>query len=180
MPRRRQLCFGTPEKLSLRAEVSRTIVEKAKKKPNIILWVVLHLMLAIYSLSGVFTKLAGTQEFLSPKFILYYGAVLVILGIYAIGWQQIIKRMPLTAAYANKAIGFLWACVYGILFFNEQITIGKIIGGAIVAAGVILFATAGDNEEPKSSPEANEGGEVDFAAESIELPAEDTEEGGDV
>ena len=56
----------------------------------------LHILLAVYSVGNVFSKLAADVPFLSPRFILYYGIVLLILGIYAIGWQQVIKRMPLT------------------------------------------------------------------------------------
>ena len=113
---------------------------KESKKSKIIVWIVLHVMLALYSLGSVCSKIAANEEFLSFRFCLFYGLVLVILAVYALGWQQIIKRMPLTAAYANKAISVVWACVYGVIFFDEQITVGKILGGAIVAAGVILFA----------------------------------------
>lgn len=113
---------------------------KESRKSKIIVWIVLHVMLALYSLGSVCSKIAANEEFLSFRFCLFYGLVLVILAVYALGWQQIIKRMPLTAAYANKAISVVWACVYGVIFFDEQITVGKILGGAIVAAGVILFA----------------------------------------
>ena len=54
----------------------------------------LHIMLMIYSMSGICSKLAAGQKFLSFKFCLYYGLIIVLLGFYAIGWQQIIKRMP--------------------------------------------------------------------------------------
>ena len=57
--------------------------------------VFLHIVLMIYSLLGICSKLAAGEEFLSVRFIFYYGIVLTNLFVYAIVWQQIIKRMPL-------------------------------------------------------------------------------------
>lgn len=110
--------------------------------------ILLHFIIAIYSLSGVFSKIAGTMPFLSLGFCLSYGMVIVILGIYAIGWQQIIKRMPLTTAFANKACTVVWGLIYGVLFFQEKVTIGKLAGIALVIWGVILYA--GSNQEAEN------------------------------
>jgi len=77
----------------------------------------LHGILMLYSMGGIFSKLAGAEPILSFKFCLYYGMIIGILGIYAIGWQQIIKRMPLTTAFANKAVTVVWD-LFGALFFS--------------------------------------------------------------
>lgn len=102
----------------------------------------LHLMLMVYSMSGIFSKLAAEQPFLSFRFCLYYGAIIALLGLYAIGWQQIIKRMPLTLAFANKAVTTVWGLVWGLLFFKESVTWGKLAGIALIVAGVVVFSTA--------------------------------------
>lgn len=108
----------------------------------------LHLLLMVYSFSGIFSKLASGQPFLSFKFIFFYGMIIFLLGIYAIFWQQIIKRMDLSEAYANKAVAIVWGIVWGFLFFHEAITIGKIIGAIIIIAGVVLFTLErGDENE---------------------------------
>lgn len=109
--------------------------------------VVLHLLLLLYSTSGVFSKLAAGESFLSFRFCLYYGAIIALLGIYAIGWQQIIKRLPLTTAFANKAVTTAWGLVWGLLFFHEQVTVGKLLGVGLVIAGVILYSTAKEDAE---------------------------------
>ena len=57
-------------------------------------------------------------------------------------WQQIIRVLPLTTAFANKAVTTAWGLLWGLLFFHEQITIGKIVGVALVISGVILFSAA--------------------------------------
>lgn len=107
----------------------------------------LHLMLMIYSMSGICSKMAAKQEFLSLEFCLYYGAIIILLGFYAIGWQQIIKRLPLTTAFANKAVTVAWGIVWGFLFFDEPITSGKIVGVLMVVGGIVMYALADEAEE---------------------------------
>ena len=106
----------------------------------------LHLLLAVYSANGVLSKLAAGQTFLSWPFLLLYGGVIFLLGIYALGWQQVIKRIPLSAAYANKAVTVVWGCVWGALVFKEQLTPGKLMGGALVICGVVLYGLSDGKE----------------------------------
>ena len=100
----------------------------------------LHILLVIYSLSAVCSKLASTEPFLSLKFCLLYGIVLFLLALYALCWQQIIKHLPLTFAYTNKAVTVVWAIIWGLIIFKEKITPGKIIGAVFVICGIILYA----------------------------------------
>lgn len=107
----------------------------------------LHLMLVLFSLSGIMSKLASRYEFMSAGFILCYGAMIGILGVYALGWQQVIKRLPLTTAYANRAMTIVWGLIWGALIFQENMSAPKIIGAAIVLAGVVLYALADDADD---------------------------------
>lgn len=107
----------------------------------------LHILLMIYSMSGICSKMAAQAKFLSFEFCLYYGIIIFLLGFYAIGWQQIIKRLPLTTAFANKAVTIVWGLVWGLVFFSEKITVGKIIGVFLVVGGVVLYAKADSGEE---------------------------------
>lgn len=106
----------------------------------------LHALLALYSLCSICGKLAAGFEFMSPGFVLCYGGMIGVLGVYAIGWQQVIKRMSLTSAYANKAVTIVWGIVWGVLLFHEAVTPAKLLGAAVVLAGVVLFSVA-DGEE---------------------------------
>ena len=63
-----------------------------------------------------------------------------MLGVYAIGWQQIIKRLPLTFAYANKAATTIWTCVWGVLVFHEHISVRRLIGVFTIIIGIVLYA----------------------------------------
>ena len=107
----------------------------------------LNILLMFFSLGGIFSKLASKQSFLSLKFILCYGSLLFIMFVYAIGWQQIIKRLPLTMAYANRAVTIVWGIIWGLLFFNEKLNVGKIIGAVLVIAGVLVYVTESDEGE---------------------------------
>lgn len=107
----------------------------------------LHALLMLYSTSGIFSKLAAGEHFLSFRFCLYYFLVIILLAIYAVGWQQIIKRLPLTTAFANKAVTVVWGLVWGRLCFNEQITFGKALGAGLVISGIVLYAREGSTIE---------------------------------
>ncbi|MCR5602827.1 MAG: transporter [Lachnospiraceae bacterium] len=111
-------------------------------------FVILHIILALFSVSAVFSKLAAMEESLSFKWIIYYGAVLFIMFVYAIAWQQIIKQMPIVTAYANKAVTVIWGIIYGLIIFKEDITVPKIIGAVIIIAGVYLVVTGDEYDEP--------------------------------
>lgn len=102
-------------------------------------YIILHLIILLYSLSGVFSKLAASEHFLSFRFCLFYGAVMVLLSVYALVWQQVIKQIPLTTAFANKAASTVWGLIWGVILFQEQITIGKIAGIAVIIVGIVVY-----------------------------------------
>ncbi|WP_418668389.1 DMT family transporter [Allofournierella sp.] len=106
----------------------------------------LHLLLMVYSASGILSKNAAKSQAFSWPWLLLMGGVFLILAVYAVGWQQVIKRLPLTTAFANKAVTVVWGIVWGALFFKEAITPGKLLGAALIIAGVVLFVKA-DGEE---------------------------------
>ena len=105
---------------------------------------VLQLVVMLYTLSSVAAKLASGEEALSPAFLLYYGVEILILGIYAIAWQQIIKRCELSVAYANRSMAILWSLIWTVLFFHEALTIKNIIGVIIVFAGTMIVNSDGE------------------------------------
>lgn len=116
-------------------------------------YLLLHLLLAVFSLNGIFSKLAAQYPFMSLQFIFFYGCSIVVLGIYAIGWQQVIKHLPLTTAYANRAVTVAWGIVWGILVFNEPFNLAKIAGALVVLTGVALYAWADGREKEQEDAE---------------------------
>lgn len=116
-------------------------------KQNLHVYLGLHILLLVYSASIVFSKLASGYSFLSVGFILCYGMMLLLLGMYAVFWQQIIKKLPLMTAYANKAVTVVWGIVWGVVLFDEKITWGKALGAALVIAGVMLYVSGDHGKE---------------------------------
>ena len=114
---------------------------------NIKSYIMLHLIVFVYSMSSILTKKAALSEFLSVKFIVLYGLVLVCMGVYAIVWQQVMKKLPLNVAYANKSVMVIWGMIWGCIFFNEVITLKMIIGAVVVITGVVLVVTGGEKED---------------------------------
>lgn len=98
----------------------------------------LQTIIIIYTIATVMAKIAAGYEFLSWEFILFYGLELLILAVYAILWQQIIKKFDLTIAYANRSIALLWSMVWAVLFFSETVSIKNVIGVVIVIIGTII------------------------------------------
>ena len=117
-------------------------MEKVDKK----VFLALHLLLLLFAGTTVLSKLAAGEEFLSLRFCLFFGGEFVLLGLYALGWQQILKRLPLTVAYTNKAVTLVWSLVFGVLLFHESVGVKQLVGCALAVAGVALFVRA-DAEE---------------------------------
>ena len=113
-------------------------------------YLVLHIFLGIYALSSVCSKLASRQAFLSLPFLLLYGCMLAALVAYAFGWQQVIKHLPLTTAYANKAVTVVWGILLGLLIFGETVTPRQLVGALVIIVGIVLFVRAYHEGEDRS------------------------------
>ena len=111
-------------------------------KEKIMPFIQLHILLFLFSLGSVCSKIAGGAEFLSIKFIIFYGLVLVSLFGYALVWQQLLKKLPLVTAYANKAVTVIWGLLWGMIIFKEQITIWNILGAALIIFGIYVVVSA--------------------------------------
>lgn len=118
----------------------KTLTDKntIKKKVSVKQLFLLQAVVLIYTTSGIFAKLASGESFLSLGFILFYGAEICVLGIYALLWQQIIKHVDLSVAYANRATAIIWSMLWAFLFFHEEITLKNIIGVFIVVIGTMI------------------------------------------
>ena len=112
--------------------------DKKGKKNLIKNILILQAIIGVYTLSTVTAKFASNYDFLSFHFILFYGIEILILGVYAILWQQIIKKFEISVAYANRAMALLWSILWAIVFFKETITIKNVIGVIIVIIGTII------------------------------------------
>ena len=119
---------------------------KEKNRSGVLPYLILHLIFGFYSFGGVCCKEAAQHPFLSMPFCLFYGCTLLLLMVYAVAWQQIIKKMPLTLAFSQKGVTVLWGMLWGKVFFQENITVGKVVGAILVIAGIVLFTVSGEKK----------------------------------
>lgn len=100
---------------------------------------VLQAIIIIYTFSGVFGKLATDgHAFMSREFILYIFLDVAVLGVYALLWQQALKRFDLHVAYANRAMASVWGLIWAYFIFGETITAMNIIGTVMILGGTFL------------------------------------------
>lgn len=112
-----------------------------QKKSKIKDYLLLHIILLFYSFGAICSKMAANHNFLSWGFCIFYGLVLFDLAVYAVLWQQILKKFPLTIAFANKAVTIVWGILWGFLFFKEKISVKQVIGAIIIMVGICLVVS---------------------------------------
>ena len=101
----------------------------------------LCLAIAIYSMSGFFTKLASGYNYLSKGYLLCLCSVIFVLTVYAVLWQMILKVIPLNRAYPFRSLGLVYGLLISSLAFHEEVTIYNILGSAIVMCGLLVLMT---------------------------------------
>lgn len=103
--------------------------------------IILQIIVIIYTFSTICAKLASGQKMLSIPFLLYIGLEMVLLGIYAVCWQQMIKKMELSVAYINRSLALCWSMLWSFIFFGEKMTIQNIVGVVIIVFGTFIINT---------------------------------------
>lgn len=107
----------------------------------------LQAIIVIYTFSSVCGKMATHgNEFISKMFIIFILLDFVLLAIYALLWQQALKRFDLNVAYANRSVVIIWSMVWSALIFQERITVANIIGTAIIITGTMLVNTDAESK----------------------------------
>lgn len=101
-------------------------------------YLLLHVLLLVYSLYALLSKLAAAERFLSLPFLGLFGGALLLMAVYALFWQRILKRLPLSTAFSSKSVVIIWGMVWGAVFFAEGITVPKLIGAVLVMLGIWL------------------------------------------
>ena len=103
-------------------------------------YIQLHLNILLFSLTSVFSKFASIQYnrhgLSSPLLYLFLFLMVANCGIYAITWQQVIKKFSLSTAYANKSVYLLWSQIWAVVVFHENLSIQNILGILVVLFGV--------------------------------------------
>lgn len=96
----------------------------------------------VYACTSIFTKLASAEEMFSLPYLMYLMGAVCIMGLYAILWQQVLARIPLSQAYMFKGTSLIFVLLFSAFIFNETITVNNILGSIIIIAGIICYAKA--------------------------------------
>lgn len=94
----------------------------------------------IYACTSIFTKMASRQEMLSWPYLFWIVGAIGVMGVYALLWQQVIARMPLSTAYMFKGTSLVFVLLISALLFGEAITLNNVLGSVIIIAGIVLYA----------------------------------------
>lgn len=94
----------------------------------------------LYACVSIFTRSAVGYDFLSWQYILWFIGAVVVMGVYAICWQQILQKIELSTAYMFKGMSIVFVMLLAYIFFDEAITWNNLLGAAIIILGIALYA----------------------------------------
>ena len=123
-----------------------------EKRSNIILLAIVAVFME--SLTSPCLKLGGRYPFMSPGYIAWFCLAVAILGLYAVCWQLILEKLPLTTAYLRRGFSYILIFVWATLIFHEAITWKQILGIMVITLGMVVSIS-----DEKSSDPDQKGGE---------------------
>lgn len=107
----------------------------------------LQAIIVLYTGSSVAAKFASASEWLSASFLFFFFVELGVLGLYAILWQQAIKKFELSIAYASRAMAIIWSMLWAAIIFREKITAWNLVGVVLIIAGTCVLNSRESREE---------------------------------
>lgn len=96
----------------------------------------------VYTSVGWFTKMAAGVEQFSVQYCSFFAGAVAVMGVYALLWQQVLKRIELSLAYMFKGLTVVFVMLMAFFCFKEPISVQNVIGSAIIIWGITLFAKA--------------------------------------
>lgn len=107
-----------------------------KEKLPIKYIIALQAAVILYTCTDIAAKFASNFPFMSMGFLLSYGVEIMLLGLYALCWQQIIRKIDISVAYSNRAAAIFWSTLWAAAIFKEHISLQNIIGIVIIFIGI--------------------------------------------
>jgi len=103
-------------------------------------FVLLFIAIFIFSLAGVMSKMAA-ESGLGIKLIVFMGLQIMILSIYALLWQQILKKFALITAMSCRGLVIILSLVWAAVIFGETVTVLNIIGSLVIVLGIYVVSS---------------------------------------
>ena len=71
----------------------------------------------------------------------------ILLGMasYAVSillWMVVLSRINVSLAYPFLSVGYVFTAVFAYAFFNEPLTIQKVLGILVICAGIVILSTS--------------------------------------
>ena len=131
------------------AQMEERVRPREGKKLSLFSVLAIQAAVIIYTGSGVCSKMASSRKGSVTLFghtirglditgYMWLFLEVCCLGLYAVLWQQIIKRFDLSVAYCNRAFAVCWSFLWGVLLFGEHVKPLNLAGIAVVLAGILL------------------------------------------
>ena len=104
-------------------------------------YALLYLGFVIYSFVSVFAKFAAGQT--DYKMLVFFCCEIILLVLYAVLWQQVLKKFPLVVAMSSKGITVILSLLWAVLIFKESVTYWNIVGSAMIMFGIWMVSSDG-------------------------------------
>lgn len=104
-------------------------------------YLILHFLFIIYACNTVLGRMAAPYTWDDWHRYAYLGGVLFLLGIYAIGWQIILKKFTLGVAYANRSMVVIWGILLAWLCLDEPLSRTLLLGAGFIVSGILLVSS---------------------------------------
>lgn len=103
-------------------------------------YISLVLVYLFYAGISVIMKYTGLQQPLTMEWCVGFVLLVATLGVYAIAWQQILKRIELGVAYMFKGLSLFFIMLLLALCYGEPITPMKLLSTGIIVMGIVVYA----------------------------------------
>ena len=64
------------------------------------------------------------------------------MAVYAVLWQQILKRIQLSQAFLCKSLTVVFSLTIAHFLFNEVISSNNVLGATLIIVGIIINSQA--------------------------------------
>lgn len=124
-------------------KVGKIVEVKKKSTGNLKKYILLYVSFLIYSGTTICAKMAALHKIFSIPFLFYVALEFVLLGIYAVLWQQVLKQFSLVSAMANKGIVVIFGLLWSMFLFQETVSIYNIVGAIVILIGMWVVSIDG-------------------------------------
>jgi len=99
----------------------------------------LLLLNIFYATIIIATKWISNFAFNSWSLLFGISLVFLLFFVYAVIWQQLLKRVPLSVAYMFKGSSIIFVMLASWLLFNESISVNNLLGCFLILVGIVIM-----------------------------------------